>query len=516
MNEFRKLSILGKTFVIFILLQPFLDFYFFYVPPLSKIFPFAISTIIRIIFTAVLAFFYLRERPDWKILRWILIYFGVCIVYFAAHVLNARHFSSYSPNNFNFSMFGEAFYLVRMLIPVFIIFMTMHVHLNFQAFSMIVQTLSWIVSGSIVFFNLVKLSLASYGDGFITGNIFNWFTNGDPGSFYGFASKGFFYYANSISGVVLLLVPFVLYLNFTKPRWTNISLAVVQLLSCLILGTKTAVLGFLGLLFASLIIFLFSYVIGKENNFQKSSLGLVFSLLIIAGLIIPFSPMSNRSLTNRVTITEKNSNKAALLKQQKVLERELEHKAHGKITPLMRYIQANYQNYSLNPEFVNGKYSYIIDPVFWSEVMKAPLKKRMDYRYLEKAMLDRLKKINNNPLDNWLGITYTRMNNIFNLERDFLSQWYALGFIGAMIILGPMLWLFFNFIYLMIFKFKKYFNFLNAEMTLSIFGIIVFSIYAGNILDFLTSAVLLAFFVGQTKSFFNHTENKNIHWLERD
>ncbi|BDR59247.1 O-antigen ligase family protein [Xylocopilactobacillus apicola] len=503
------MSLLGKTFVIFILLQPFLDFYFFYVPPLSKIFPFAISTIIRIIFTAVLAIFYLREKPDRKVLKWVLIYLGVCIVYFALHVLNARHFNSFSTTNFNFSLFGEAFYLIRMLIPVFIILLTTHVDFGFATFSVLTQTLAWIVSGSIVLFNLIKLSLASYGDGFISGNIFEWFTNGDPGSFYGFASKGFFYYANSISGVVLLLVPFILYLIFTAPKWNNLSLAVVQLLSCLMLGTKTAMLGYLALLFGTLLIFLFTYSLGKEKTLHRSSIGLSFLLLLIAGSIIPFSPMSNRSLTNDVTITEKNSNKAALLKQQQVLKRELEHKAHGKITPLMRYIQANYQEYSLNPEFVNGKYSYIIDPEFWSEVMKAPLKKRMDYRYLEKAMLDRVKKINNNHLDNWFGITYTRMNNIFNLERDFLSQWYSMGFFGVLILLGPMVFLTLKFIYLLLFKFKSYFNFLNASMTLAIVGIIGFSVYAGNILDFLTSAVLLAFFVGQTNVFFKHSDPKN-------
>lgn len=508
MSEFKKMSLLGKIFVIFILLQPFLDLYFFYVPPLSKIFPFAISTIIRIVFTAVLAFLYLLEKPDRKILKWILLYLGTCAIYFVLHILNARHFTSYSPNNFNFSLVGEIFYLVRMLIPVFIIFMTIHVDLDFSMFSKITQALAWTVSGSILFFNLIKVSLASYGDGFIYGNIFNWFTNGDPGSFYGLASKGFFYFANSISGVVLLLVPFVLYLVFTTPKWTNIILALVQLLSCLILGTKTAVFGYLALLFLSLVIFLFCYTIGNESHIHRWSMISFFSFLIIAGLIIPFSPMSNRNLTNNVTVTEKNSNKAALLKQKKVLERELEHKADGKITPLMRYIQANYQSYSLNPEFVNGNYSYIIDPEFWSQVMKAPLEKRMDYRYLEKAMLDRVKKINNNPLDNWLGITYTRMNNVFNLERDFLSQWYALGFIGVLLILGPMLFLFLSFVYLVMFKFKKYFNFLNAEMILSILGIILFSIYAGNILDFLTSSVLLGFFVGQAKTFIDHTDQR--------
>ncbi|BDR57179.1 O-antigen ligase family protein [Xylocopilactobacillus apis] len=514
MNEFKKLSFLGKTFVVFILLQPFLDFYFFYVPPLSNIFPFAISTIIRIIFTAFLAFFYLRDNPDRRILKLILIYLGICIVYFILHVWNAHHFTSYSPTNFNFSIFGEAFYMVRMLIPVFIILLTIHVNFDLHSFSLIVQILAWVVSGSIVLFNLIKLSLASYGGGFITGNIFDWFTNGDPGSFYGFASKGFFYYANSISGVVLLLVPFILYLNFTAPKWHNLTLAVVQLLSCLMLGTKTAVLGYLAMLFGTLALFLFTYCLGKEKKLHRSSVILVLGLSLIVGFMIPFSPMSNRSLTNDVTITEKSSNKVALLKQKRKLERELNHKAHGKSTRLMRYIQANYQNYSLNPEFVNGKYSYIIDPVFWSDVMKMPLKKRMDYRYLEKAMLDRVKKINHNKLDNWFGITYTRMNNIFNLERDFLSQWYSMGFFGVIILLGPMIYLTLRFIYLLLFKFKKYFTFLNAVMTFTILGIIGFSLYAGNILDFLTSAVLLAFFVGQAGTFFNRTIDSKEHPFE--
>lgn len=55
-------------------------------------------------------------------------------------------------------------------------------------------------------------------------------------------------------------------------------------------------------------------------------------------------------------------------------------------------------------------------------------------------MLKRVKEINNNKLDNLFGITYSRTSKVFNLERDFLYQYYSMGIIGVLILIFPLLY----------------------------------------------------------------------------
>jgi hypothetical protein len=49
-----------------------------------------------------------------------------------------------------------------------------------------------------------------------------------------------------------------------------------------------------------------------------------------------------------------------------------------------------------------------------------------NHRYVEKAMVKRVIEINNSKMDALFGITNTRLQNIFNIEQDFIVQYYAL------------------------------------------------------------------------------------------
>lgn len=129
----------------------------------------------------------------------------------------------------------------------------------------------------------------------------------------------------------------------------------------------------------------------------------------------------------------------------------------------------------------------------------------MNNRLIEQKMLNQVLKTNNNKLDKWLGISYVRETNIFNLERDFIAQTYSLGLIGMIIFVG---------IYLVILiyaGFKWIINsqnrsFLNSCLLTSSSFLIFSSYYSGNVMDFLTATLILSFIMGYLLKSLNTTK----------
>ena len=69
MNESKIDSILKKIFVVFILIQPFLDIYFLYTDTVMNVFKFSPSTLIRFVVIGVLfVYMIFKYRKDKKIL----------------------------------------------------------------------------------------------------------------------------------------------------------------------------------------------------------------------------------------------------------------------------------------------------------------------------------------------------------------------------------------------------------------------------------------------------------------
>ena len=112
-------------------------------------------------------------------------------------------------------------------------------------------------------------------------------------------------------------------------------------------------------------------------------------------------------------------------------------------------------------------------------------------------MLDRVKTINANPADNYLGITFTRMSNIFDLERDFISHYYTLGLLGLCLFLFPYLIIFLLAIFMMLYHYKEKFTFRNVMLMLGIAITLFAAYYSGNCMDGLVVTLILGFIMGQ-------------------
>ena len=153
----------------------------------------------------------------------------------------------------------------------------------------------------------------------------------------------------------------------------------------------------------------------------------------------------------------------------------------------------------MNKKFVVKSYPYKYDPEFWLKIMNEPGTARMENRRVEKAMLDQVVKTNNNKLDKVFGISYTRETNIFNLERDFTSQVYSLGWLGMILFIGP-------YVAIMLYALLKWLKnrtqrtYLISSMLFSIAFMLFAAFLSGNVMDFLTASFILAFVEGSLLS----------------
>ena len=127
--------------------------------------------------------------------------------------------------------------------------------------------------------------------------------------------------------------------------------------------------------------------------------------------------------------------------------------------------------------------------------MKQPGETRMQNRYLERAMLDKVVATNNNKLDKFMGISYTRETNIFNLERDFTSQIYSLGWFGMILFIGPYVAILAYGILKWILNKNKRTYLITSILTAMVF-MLAAAFSSGNVMDFLTASFILAFVSG--------------------
>lgn len=479
----------------FILIQPFLDLYWFYNGRLATILPFTLPTIIRILAVFVIFCMFFSQKLNWQKLgrdKWQLIYFALLIIYSALHLLHVKNFNSINPSDYNYSVTSEIFYLIRMLLPLLVIFFTQQVKFTQDQFRQVIEGISGLFSGTIVISNLFVISLKSYETGFISANIFEWFFNPNIGYSH-MASKGFFNFANMVSAVLFMLVPLMIYFLFSHFNWKTITLNVVQALAMIELGTKVAAIGLIGGIIVSLIIYLIHRFLFKNIKPQPKAV-LVAILIEVGSLaILPFGPAIQRYNYEIYLAHQSDHNLTAT--NQKLETGLKKYKGQERKEFLQKFIKDNYQEYALNKKFVFKSYSYKYDPEFWLKIMKKPGETRMQNRYVEKAMLDQVRNYNNNKLDKFLGISYTRETNIFNLERDFTSQIYSLGWIGMLLFVGP-------FVVILLYgvvkwlKNKQARTYLVSSMLVSIAFMLFAAYYSGNVMDFLTASFILAFIEG--------------------
>lgn len=499
MNEKIK-----KVIFYFLLLQPFLDLYWFYNGKLADVLPFTLPTIIRILAVIVIFAMFFSQKHNWQKLganKWLIAYLVLLIAFSLLHLWHVRSFNSLSPNSYNYSLTSEVFYLIRMAMPLLVIYFTKEAAFTPAEFKRVIEGVSGLFSVIIVLSNLFVISLRSYGDGRISANIFAWFFGQNIGYSH-LASKGFFNFSNMVAATLFMLLPLMIYYLFASYSKSTLILLAFQALAMLELGTKVASIGLIGGLSIGILLYLVHLYFFKNTHKNTKALLAAILIEICAVAIMPFSPTIQR-YNYEIQLAQESDHD--LTHENRLLEEGLQkYPAGAKRTAFLNdFIGQYYQDYALNKRFVLKSYPYQRDPEFWLAIMKEKGELRMQNRHLEKAMLDRVVAYNHNRLDRYLGISYTRQTNIFNLERDFSSQIYSLGWLGMLLFVGPYVLILLYGIYEW-FKNKNVRTYLISSCLVAIAFMLLSAYSSGNVLDFLTASLILAFSQGFLLSQIKH------------
>ena len=518
-------QIIQKILMIFLIAQPLLDLYFLYDENVVNFFGFSPSTIIRIVIIGIIAILFLIIMKKGKEFKLYLIYILLVILYVIFHHLNALNFTDYyNGYDFGYNLIDEIFYIIRMLMPLGLIIVSAHFKFEGKKIETIVSWLIFIICGSIIITNIFGISTGSYSKEIIKGNILCWFqTDRCNLNYMDLASKGLFLDPNRLSALLVLITPIMFYVMIKNPNIKNKVLILINMLGMYMLGTKVSTYGFIIIISLSFMLYIFFSFIKKELKY-KHSLGFFFLLMItLCVTLLPVTPAINRTFVDNEVINDYNNNKDGELinneekmdevnqqikdKYNNESEGIAENESIEEILKKMSYedkkevlttfVEENYESYHINPHFILNSYPYQYDPEFWYNIMTLPLEDRTNFRLVEEMMLKRVKEINDNKMDDYLGITFTRMGNIFDLERDFLSHYYTLGIIGLILFLSPYVIIVLICMIKILLSMKNNLNLKNGCYLMGI-GITLFAAaFTGNVMDGLIVTLILGFFVGQ-------------------
>lgn len=464
-DRFFSMDFLHKLFLWFMISYPVFDLFFFYN---------SFTTLGRILFLfALLGMLLLLSSEARRKFYYLILYGVLVLIYFLVHHFHALNFHSLVPGDFDYSIVREFLYVLKMSMPVVVIFLLVFLRVTKEQYFKVVKWWVFLISGSIIVTNLFQISLGSYSGAVIQGNIFSWFSIPENGlSYYEVASKGFFMYANQISTICVMLLIMCSYFVFQYQSILGVGLIGGLALSMVMLGTRTASVGGLLVLIGLLFSFLFFQFIRREKIPWRIC-GAVFGIVLLWGGLLPFSPCMNRGDVMNSIYEEEEVPVAIAF--------------DGEITSFDKttYIEQNYEKKRIAKQFIYDYYPYQYDPEFWYDIMQLPVESRVNYRFLEMKMVERVVEINHNPYDRWFGISNTRVQNIFNIERDFVLQYYAFGIVGCVLFLG----VYFGLFGIFMVHFVKYFRWWSILRVFMMGCVLLCSYVSGNNLNHLSVMV---------------------------
>lgn len=469
--------------VTFAIIQPILDLVWLNNGTIGEVFGFTIPTLVRVGFVAVLGIMSLRIFKFRKNHVWLLVYLIAIGGYFIMHHMNAQNFQSLVPGNFNYSILGEAFYVIRMCIPIAIAYFVYNSNFQRKHFDQITVGVVLIMSSIVIVTNLLKISISSYSDEKIAANIIDWFINPGAYNYNQMTSKGFFY-VSIVSMILILLLPYVFYLFIDTKKKRYLGLGIAQIVALFMFGTKATSYGVLIVMGIMCALYLFSCFVRKEYKFDIKVLIVLGMVTVGSVVLLDYSPAMARLRFDK-TYTEE------IDKEEEEEEWKNDYDFSNR-EELIRFFDREYKGLSIKEEFLKKSYPYKYDPEFWWEFRDSTVPSiRMQNRYVEEAMLKRVKEINNNPMDSYLGIGYTRTSSIYNLEKDFTYQYYSMGIVGAILLVGPYIIVLLLVMISMLVSFKKRMTLLNLALVLGCGLTCCLAYFSGNTLESLGITIIM-------------------------
>ena len=430
--------------------------------------------IIFIIFLATL----IINKESRKNSKYLFIYYILCFLYLLINFFRSNTFYSLVPGNFNYNVIDEGLSIIKLITPITFIYSLYYQKIEWKQYLLVLKVWTILICGSIIITNIFKVSLSSYSDLQITKNIFEWSINN---YYQETASKGFFMYANQESVIMLMLILLFTY-DFLYKNKKSFFYISILMISMLMLGTRVSSLGGLLTLICSYIFYVF-YCFYKKKKYDFKSLFILIPICLWIA-ILPVSPFANRNIELNI-LSENKSDVIINLNDQPETSTEENKNDDSKID----YVYNNYNPYYLPKVFFEIYYPIKYDSDFWYEFVKNTPLEDINYRLIEISIIKRVKEINNKQLDFLFGISNTRIQNIVNIERDFVLHYYAYGIIGSIVLLVVYIIMLIYSIY-KFFKYQTYYLFIIATAIM----LFIFSAYlTGNIINSMNAIIQFSF-----------------------
>lgn len=487
---------LKKILLLFILIQPLLDTYFLYSEKLLDSLRFSPSTIIRFVFLIMICLFMLIKCKFSKpTIYSIIIYLFIVFIYFIFHHLSAVQFQLKNLN-LDYGLFKEFFYLCRLVYPIILALVCYNVSITIPTMLKTITILSLFMSSLIIISNLFVISLDSYTNLKISGNIFSWFTDGyEKFGFNGLASKGYFYFANQIAAIFAMLYPLVFLAVIKRKNIENIVALIIQPIAMIMLGTKVSTYSFILIVTVCLIVYIIVSLVQK--NKLKLYVFLIASIVLLEAIvIIPHSPAYYRQNIHNNTVVEKNSQTMHPPTDDPNSSNPFDITKIHTSAEKIAFIKANYELSGINPMFILKSYPYSSDPDFWFEILQLPAELRLDNRYIEESMIKRAKELGGGSLTTLFGMSYEKMCSIYNIEQDIVSQYHSMGILGVLLFFGPLILLLCYAAITIIMHIKQKLTYANMFIGMSIALAFCIGFISGNTLDNMFTMIILGFLAG--------------------
>ena len=473
---------------LFIIIQPFLDIAPLFTNEKLTLFGFTLPTLVRFIFIGILGLISLK-KIDKKKYKYLVLYGFILLIYTILHHNITSDNSMVIPDNYTYSLVSELFYIVRMLLPLAIIEFTRHSKIDQDKF-LNVLVISSAIIGTIIFVgNTLCISYISYGEGRTIINWIQWFfLDLQQYEFHDLTSKGWFYMANQVSGLGILLFPFTLFATIKKTTKLNVYSTIILIISMIMLGTRLASYGWILVIICFLIAVSLSKFIYKDKRTKTKYYKTILLISLIGLLFLINSPISRREygypLGDLTTLKERPT----------IDMNDLE-----SVNKAYMYIEESYRVFGIQETYIFERYNYKHDPGFWFNMFDISVESGViENREMQRLISNNIIKNNDNKLKYQLfGYSFSRMRNgEIYMEHDIIVQLFTMGYLGTLLLIGPYLLIVLIICYKVLKKMKRKIALFNITFLISICATIGSAILTGHILDELFVTIYIGFICG--------------------
>lgn len=470
-------------FLVFLILQPIFDSYYLYSDEVINLFGFSPTTIIRMIVVALCALIVFIKKDKKK--KNILIFCFIATIYFIIH-----HFVSTSIDDsliyssFRYSIVEEIFYFLRMFLPIGVIYIVYNLKYTKEDLKMVIKYSSILLILIVVLLNIFGIARASYGSGFITGSIFDWFNiNIDR---YNLASKGWFNSANQVSALLIIFIVMMEYFTLEDKKNSDLVVTLLLIFSSMMIGTRTSTLGvFAVVIFLMISYFFIKKIIHKKNVYDKKLIRICILILIFTGIVFRFAPIVNCHGDNYKCILSINSG----LTSDNIIEVPKDLKFDGDTCNFLKKTPAN-------SEYYDKLYPCLNNIDFWNKFVNEKVYEYANNRTMEVLVTNDVYSKISNPLINLFGMGRSRfLSAKIYLEKDIYVHYYTIGIVGVILFL-IVPYLIPIFILCVKMLVNKKINYYDFCLCFSVFVVMAVSYLSGHILDELIVTLYLGFIVG--------------------